>query len=176
MLWQTIDSLISEEFSQRSVELQKQLENFGDQELIEFQREAEPAFRSLFIPSLYYLYSVVYEGEVNGTGLTDFCSNIMIAGSGVYDAVSRNPDELAEVVNLPQFNDEYCTNVGDAGWRVLTERYDVQTVEGMFRRAGVQTLSGIWGDLERRVGKPTFEPDWRIVEETMPRIFAKMRR
>src|SRR5437867_2999685 len=122
MLWQTIDSLSPGKLSQRSVELRKRLENFSDQELIEFQREAEPAFRALFTPSLYYLYSAVYEGEVNGTGLTDFCSNIMLAGRGVYEAVSRNPDEFAGVVDLPQFNDEYCIDVGDAGWRILTKR------------------------------------------------------
>jgi len=80
MLWRTIDSLDSGKLSQRGVELRKRLENFSDQELIEFQREAASAFRSLFTPSLYYLYSAVYEGEVNGTGLTDFCSNIMLAG------------------------------------------------------------------------------------------------
>lgn len=176
MLWKTIDNLTSKELPRRGAELRQRLESFSDQDLVLFQNQAVEVFRLLFTSRTYYLYSAAFDGETNGSGLTDFCSNLMLSGHSLVDSVLRSPDNFADVTNTEPFNEDNGISVCSIARHILVERYDEDVTEDMFQRGGVQSLDGIWKELENQVGKLTFEPDWRVVEATMPRIFAKMRR
>ncbi|RYZ79423.1 MAG: DUF4240 domain-containing protein [Proteobacteria bacterium] len=173
MLWSTIDNLKNMELASRAVELREKLRSFNDQELVSFHQEAVSAFRELFTPEVYHLYCSVYDGEVNDSGLTDFCSNVMLAGRRLFELVSTDPDHFADVGNVSSFNDDYGVDVSEVSRDLLLERHSEDAVDDMFQRAGTNTLDGIWDDLESRLGSLTFEPDWSLVREVMPRVFAR---
>lgn len=176
MLWRTINNLTSKELPGRGAELRQRLESFSDQDLVLFQHQAVEVFRLLFTSRIYYLYCAAFDGETNGSGLTDFCSNLMLSGHSLVDDVLKSPDNFADVANIESFNEDYGISVCSIAWHILVGRHDVDVTKEMFRSAGVQSLDKIWEELEKQVGKLTFEPDWRQIEAALPRLYAKMRR
>lgn len=175
MLWETIDSLTNSNLRLRAVELRQRLESCSDDELALFNREADKVYRQLFVPPIYHLYCIAFEGEANGSGLTDFCSNLMLSGPPMVDAVLQNPDAFADVpatVSMA-FNEDSGLAVDSIGWNILNQRHDDNVPQDLCERAGVALFDDIWQELERRVGPLTFEPDWRRAETSFPRVVAR---
>ncbi|MEN3943018.1 hypothetical protein WJU23_17095 [Prosthecobacter sp. SYSU 5D2] len=158
------------------MELRQHLENFSDHELVLFQAEAANIFSKLFSPRSYHLYCAVFSDEANGSGLTDFCSNLILSGRPLVNAVLLNADSFADVIDTEQYNQDSGLDVSSVAWHILARRYDHNVAEVMFNRGGVKSLDGIWERLEKQVGSINFEPDWRLVEATMPRIYARLHR
>jgi hypothetical protein len=169
MLWAVIDSLKSSDLRSRASELEETLGKLSDRELVEIHAEAESAFKLLFKPETYYLYCAVFDGEVNGMGLFDFCTNLMLAGRQVFLGVSENPDHFAEIPDVLPFNDEYLS-VDDMALRILMARH---REEKTWKMLPVSAQSEIWKDLKNKVGPLTMIPDWKIVRETMPRVYSR---
>ena len=173
MLWQTIDNLSGLDLSRRAAELRQQLEHASDQDLVLFHRDADEVFRQLFTPRIYRLYCVAFEGETNGSGLTDFCSNLMLSGRSLVEAVLLNPDDFASVTNPVPFNDDSGLSVPSIARHILVARRDEDVADDLLRRGGVPSLDGIWEELERQVGSLSFEPDWQLAEAALPRVWAR---
>lgn len=175
MFWETIDSLASTNLSDRADELRGRLEGWGDEELALFQREAGEVYGRVFSPAVYHLYCIAFEGETNGAGLTDFCSNLMLLGRSLVEAVLRDPDAFADVPasEVVAFNDDSGFSVGSIAWRILSQRHDDEVPQGLCERAGMLSSGDVWEDLERQVGPIDFEPDWQRAERDLPRVLAR---
>lgn len=173
MLWETIGNLPSNELRQRADELRNRLLNFNDANLLEFYREATSAFLSLFNPSIYYLYCGMFAGEVNGSGLTDFCSNIILAGHELFEKIMANPDNFANVPNITPFNDDYCLSPSEICRTLLIARHGEQMADELINAACIDQMDSIWEHLEKNVGPLTFEPAWNILQTTMPKVYAR---
>jgi hypothetical protein len=170
MLWTVIDNLKSSKLSLRSRELKTVLDALNDAEIVEFQSEAASAFRQLFTPGIYYLYCAVYEGEVNGEGLRDFCSNIMLSGHSFFIKIIENPDAFAELSGTESLNDDF-DSVSNMGRHILIERHGEDEAAELLLRT--DQLHGIWKDLENAVGNLTFKPNWPAIRLSMPRVYAR---
>lgn len=177
MLWETIDSLANTELSLRSDELRERLEGCSDQELALFCREAVEVYRRVFVPRNYRLYCIAFEGETNGSGLTDFCSNLMLSGRSLVEAVLRDPDAFADVpaAAMVAFNDDSGAPVASVGWRILRHRHHGDVPQELCKRGGEALFDGLWEELEEHVGPIDFEPDWPWAETALPRIVARAR-
>ncbi|MBL9183018.1 MAG: DUF4240 domain-containing protein [Verrucomicrobiaceae bacterium] len=175
MLWQTIDNLTSKNLPQRAKELRKYLEGLPDQDLISFHRESVDTFLKLFTPQVYHLYCIAFDGEANGSGLTDFCSNLMLAGRSLTEAVLLNPDNFASVADMEPFNQDNGIDVSSMAQHILVKRYMDDSAGSKFNGVHIEPLHDIWGDLENQIGPITFEPAWQLAESTLPRIYARVR-
>ena len=173
MFWEIINNLKGEHLSMKADELRRWLESFDDQQLLEFHRNAQSAFRTVFTPDTYMLYCAMYQGEVNGSGLTDFCSNIILNGRWFFDDVTGNPDNFATAKDINSFNDDYRLRVNEICRKLLAQRYDERIADEMIRHAGIKECEEVWEDLEDWVGSITFEPEWNLIQGKMPRVFAK---
>jgi len=170
MLWTIIDNLKSSKLSLRASELRSVLDSQSDSKIVEFQSEAASAFRLLFTPEIYYLYCAAYEGEVNGEGLRDFCSNIMLSGHSFFMKMIETPDAFAELSGMESFNDDF-DSVSNMGRHILIERHGEDEAAELLLHT--EQLNGIWRDLESKVGSLTFNPNWQVIRLNMPRVYAR---
>lgn len=175
MLWDIINHLKSNTLRERSRELRAKLAGISDFGLIKFHCEAISAYKDLFNQHLRILYSAVFEGETNGSGLTDFCSNIILSGQRLYEAVLLNSDSFADTAMVEGFNDDSGLSVTGVARQLLIERHGGSADE-MLAAAGAKSLDGIWKDLEVHVGRCTFEVDWTVVARLMPHIYTRFYR
>lgn len=174
MLWDIINDLKGECLREKALELRQRLEVLNDQELMVFHCEAVETFRLLFGPRMYYLYSAAFEGEANGSGLTDFCSNLILSGRTLVDALLADPDNFANVGNFEPFNQDNGLDVSSIALQVLVGRHDEDIVAERCYHAGAQSLKGIWEALEEQVGSLDFVPDWRVLKAALPRIYKRI--
>jgi hypothetical protein len=175
MLWETIDRLKSSRLDERARELRAHLESVNDEALIQFHREAIVVYRALFNESLYRLYSVAFEGETNGSGLSEFCCNVILRGKRFYEAIRSSPDNFGQTKEIGEFNEEHETSVTEVAREILHAR-NGDDADLMLFRGGARSLSGIWEELESAVGQIDFEIDWMAVEELMPIVYSRFRK
>lgn len=175
MMWKIINALPTTTLLKRAELMVAQLRMRSNSDLLEFHVQASRAFREAFSTSTYRLYCAAFHGEANGGGLTDFCSNLIISGEVFFRKIVNNPDQFSDLEDIQQYNEDNGVDVSQVACEILTKRVGPVLCEQMIHEAAPPDLYDIWNALEAEVGEVDFDPDWPVIQEILPNIYARFK-